>query len=298
MGRYTTDAARTAAPEKLDLLAKAKVLLTGASFPRPENHSSPEDYGLEFETLYFSGAFEVRLEAWHLRRPDQKGVVLLFHGHGAAKDSLLPAAKIYHELGWDCALIDFHGSGGSGTSKTSIGWHEANDVAAAFRHFASAYREQPIVLHGASMGAAAALRAVHELQVNPGGVVLELPYDRLINAARARFHAMRLPSWPAAELLIFYGGLAGGFNGFALEPARYAGSVTCPALVLNGELDRRAPPRQAVAVFKHLAGPRTRRQFAGLGHRNFARHDPTAWRATIAAFLEQVEATPIRRLSN
>lgn len=298
MGRYSTTAARTAAPEELNLLTKLKVLLLGADIPRPENKSTPQDYGMEFETLYFSGAFEVRLEAWHIRRPSSHGLVLLFHGHGAAKDSLLPAAEVFHAMGWDCALIDFHGSGGSGASRTSIGWHEAHDVAAAYRHFVPQYPDQPIVLHGISMGSAAILRAVHELGISPSGVVLELPYDSLLNAARTRFHAMHLPAWPAAELLVLYGGLSSGFNGFALNPAHHARSVTCPALVLNGELDRRAPPAQAINVFENLAGPRTRRQFAGIGHRTLVQHDRPAWHATMAAFLEVVEAVPIRRVSN
>lgn len=297
MSRYSERGARTSPPETLNGFAKAKVLLTGATIPRPENTRSPADYGLDFETVYFSGAFEVRLEAWHVRKGGSRGIILMFHGHGAAKDSLLPAAEAFHELGWDCGLVDFHGSGGSGTGKTSVGWYEANDVAAAFRHFAPMYPEKPVVLYGASMGSTAILRAVHDLQVSPTGVVLELPFDRLLNAARTRFKAMHLPSWPAAELLVFYGGLSAGFNGFALNPASYARSVTCPALVLNGELDPRAPSAQAVAVFKNLAGPKTRRQFAGIGHRTLVQHDPKSWRATLSAFLEQVESAPVHRPS-
>lgn len=295
MGRYAESLDHTPPPEELDLLTKARVLLLGAKLPRPKNHRAPTDFGMDYETLFFSGAFEVRLQAWHVARENGRGLVLLFHGHGAAKDSLLPAAEVFHQLGWDCALIDFHGSGGSGASRTSVGWHEAADVAAAYRHFSPRYHDRPIVLYGVSMGSAAVLRAIHELHVVPNGVVLELPFDRLVNAARTRFRAMHVPSWPAADLLVFYGGLCGGFNGFALKPEHFARSVTCPALVLNGELDPRAPPEQALAVFKNLSGPRTRRQFAGLGHRNFVEHAPETWRATIAAFLEQVEQPPVRR---
>lgn len=298
MGHYAEGAERTDPPEELSALGKAKVLLTGPTFTRPENDRTPEDFGLDYETLYFGGAFDVRLEAWQIERAGNRGLILMFHGHGASKDCLLPAAEALHKMNWDCALVDFHGSGGSGTSITSVGWHEASDVAAAFHYFEPMYQGKPIVLHGMSMGSAAILRAVHQMHIRPDGVLLELPYDNLLNAARTRFRAMQLPSWPAAELIVFYGGVNGGFNGFELNPTKFAQSVTCPALVLNAEHDLRAPPKQATAVFKNLSGPKTRRQFAGIGHRTLVNHDPQTWNGTVSAFLEQVAALPIRRISN
>jgi len=289
MSRYATGA-RTAAPERLTVFDKIKVLLTGVNFPRPENRSTPRDFGLPCETNTFPGAFGVRLEAWHIRNPANHGLILMFHGHGAAKDSLLPAAEHFYRLGWNCALVDFHGSGGSGTNISSIGWHEATDVLEAVKFYTPLHRDEPIVLYGVSMGSAAVLRAMHVYQLAPDGLILELPFDRLLNAARERFKAMGLPSWPAAQLLVFYGGMHGGFNGFEHNPADYARSVHVPTLLMNGELDPRAPPGQARAVFENLAGPKTHKQFKGLGHRNFARHDASTWKATVRPFLESIRA--------
>ncbi len=288
MSRYAGDERRTAPPEKLNAFDQLKTLLTGVDFPRPENRSTPKDFGLPFETVTFKGAFGVKLEAWQIENATNQGLILMFHGHGAAKDSLLPAADLLSKTGWDCALVDFHGSGGSGTNVSSIGWHEAADVVAALEYFTPMYEDQPIILYGISMGSAAVLRAMHTDPIQPDGIILELPYDRLINAARERFKAMHIPSWPAAEFLIFYGGMHGGFNGFDLQPVEYARSVYCPTLMMNGELDPRAPPAQALAVFNNLAGPKTHKQFKGLGHRNFSRHDAPAWSATVTNFLGTV----------
>lgn len=289
MSRYVAGP-RTAAPEKLTIFDKVKVLLTGVNFPRPENTSTPRDYGLSYVTNEFSGAYGVKLEAWQIGHATNHGLVLMFHGHGAAKESLLPAAGLFFKMGWDCALVDFHGSGGSGTNVSSIGWHEATDVLAAVKHFTPMYRDQPIVLYGISMGSAAILRSMHVDHLSPDGLILELPFDRLLNAARERFKAMRIPSWPAAQLLIFYGGMHGGFNGFDHNPATYARSVPIPTLIMNGERDRRAPPSQAKAVFDNLAGPKTHKQFKGLGHRNFSRHDAATWKATVGPFLDSIRA--------
>ena len=288
MTRYATDGPRTAAPEDLNLQEKIQTLLMGVNLPRPENHSTPKDYGLPFEQLRFEGAFGVDIEAWQIEHATNHGLILMFHGHGVSKDSLLPTAALFYKMGWDCGLIDFHGSGGSGTNVTSFGWYEATDVAAALNYFSPMYEKQPVILYGVSMGAAAVLRAMHTDPLIVDGIILELPYDTLINAARQRFGAMHIPSWPAAEFLIFYGGMHGSFNGFELQPAEYAKSVHCPTLVMNGELDPRAPPEQALAVFRNLAGPKIHKQFRGLGHRNFTEHDPANWLGTVTPFLNSI----------
>jgi len=288
MSRYANVAKRTKSPEKLSPLNKAQVLLNGVTLPRPTNHRSPADYGMPFETVHLNGAFGVKIQAWQMEQSGGHGTIVMFHGHGAAKDSLLPAAEIFYKLGWNCALVDFHGSGGSGTNVTSIGWHEADDVISAVKYLAPEYMPEPRILYGASMGGAAILRALHIGNLDPDGVILELPYDRLINAARQRFAAMRIPSWPAADLLVLYGGMHGGFDAFAMNPMEFAKSVHCPTLLMNGEIDRRAPPKQALAVFDNLAGPKIHKQFRGLGHRNFSRHDPEEWKATVSSFLDAV----------
>ncbi|MGB0583118.1 MAG: alpha/beta hydrolase [Limisphaerales bacterium] len=290
MSRYASGADRTPPPEKLPLFGKIKVLATGVNLPRPTNPVNPKDYGMDYINVHYQGAFDVDLEAWQIEHATNHGLILMFHGHGSAKESLLPAAEIFFKNGWDCALVDFHGSGGSGTNLTSVGWHEATDVIESHRFFAHMYEDKPIILYGVSMGSAAVLRAIHIGSLHPHGVMLELPYDGLLNAARQRFRAMGLPSFPAAETLLFYGGMHGQFNAFAMNPANFAKSVKCPTLLMNGEIDRRAPPTQAIAVFDNLGGEKIHKQFQGLGHRNFARHDTENWSATTLAFLEDVLA--------
>ena len=60
------------------------------------------------------------------------------------------------------------------------------------------------------MGAVACLRAVHALGVQPDAMILECPFDRLLTTVRHRFDAVRVPSWPLAELLVFWGGQQSG----------------------------------------------------------------------------------------
>jgi uncharacterized protein len=288
MTTYVRSGNRTSAPEQLNLISKAKLLLTGVQFPRPQNHRDPKDFGLNFQTHRFPGSFGLELEAWSIVPESTKGMILMFHGNGASKESLLPAAKIFSELGWGCALVDFHGSGGSQGTRTSIGWHESIDVVATYDQFSGKNPGEPVILYGVSMGTAAILRAVHTDTIKPDGLILELPFDRLINAARQRFHAMGIPAWPLADLLILHGGWQQGFDGLAHAPCEYAKSVALPSLILNAEQDRRAPPAQAKAVFRALSGPKYRKQFATLGHESLCEGAHKEWRAAVAAFLAKI----------
>ncbi|HUH12034.1 MAG TPA: alpha/beta fold hydrolase [Longimicrobiales bacterium] len=121
--------------------------------------------------------------------------VLLLHGYAAAKDSMLGPARALRSLGWSSYLGDFRGSGGSAGTDTTIGVHEGRDVAAAW-HAARALTgaDRPVVVYGASMGAAAALRAIAREGVAPDGLILAAPFDRLLHTVANRFHPTSAPA--------------------------------------------------------------------------------------------------------
>jgi len=287
MSRFVRTGERTASPEKLGGLAKARVLLTGVTLTRPENRRTPKDMGWEFETVCFRGAKGIQLEAWLVPAapPTANGIVLLFHGYGASKDSLLSPAVEFRALGWDTLLVDFHGSGGSAGETTSVGWHEAEDVAAAFAEAAKRAPSKPCVLYGVSMGAAACLRAIHVQGVKPDALIVECPFDRMLTTVQHRFHAMHLPSFPLAELLVFWGGWEGGFNAFSHNPADYAPAVQCPSLVLHGVKDARVSVAEVERIYTRLGGSKTMVVLPGLGHESYVAALPDVWRAQIKGHL-------------
>lgn len=293
MGRFVRAGERTAPPEKLNALGKARVMLTGVTLTRPENRRTPKDVGLEFRTVCFPGAREIQLEAWFVpaRPPTPYGVVLLFHGYGASKDSLLPAADEFHQLGWDALLVDFHGSGGSAGDTTSVGWHEAEDVVAAFAKAAQLAPDRPRVLYGVSMGAVACLRAVHAHGVKPDALILECPFDRMLTTVQRRFHAMRVPSFPFAELLVFWGGQQSGFNAFAHNPVDYASAVRCPTLMMHGAKDPRVSIPDVERIYRNLGGGKALVIFDKLGHQSYVEADAKMWRAQIDNHLAQAKAS-------
>src|SRR5436190_1124861 len=85
--------------------------------------------------------------------------------------------------------------------------------------------------------AARVVRAVATEKLSPAGVVVECPYDRLLTTVKHRYGQMGLPAFPAAQALVFWGGVQHGFNAFRLNPVEYARQVRCPSLVIAGRSD-------------------------------------------------------------
>ena len=97
---------------------------------------------------------------------------------------------------------------------------------------------------------------------------------------------MGLPSFPAAQLLIFWGGWQAGFNGFSHNPIDYAASVQCPVLFLHGTDDPRAKLQDARRVFAAVTTKKTFKEFSGMGHRGGLGAFPTEWKETVSNFLK------------
>lgn len=282
---FTQTGNRTEPPETLSLWKKVSMLFIGVNIPKPLNSSGPAQWDLPHRVHRFKVNSVVELEAWYIPRPQAKGLVLLFHGYASSKSSLLPEAKAFHELGYATFLVDFRGSGGSNGSQTSIGFFEADDAAKAFEYARRLAPGQPIILYGRSMGGAAVLRAIHVHHIQPDGLILEAVFDKMLSTVRNRFTAMGLPSFPAAQLLVFWGSLQNGSSGFRHNPIEYAASVRCPALVLHGTDDARATIAEGRAVFSQFSGKKWFEAFTDVGHEAYLAAKPEQWKQAITQFL-------------
>jgi uncharacterized protein len=274
-------------PEGMNFAHKLGVLLGGVTLCRPTNDATPASVGLAYETYTFPSEVGA-LEAWYVPHADARGLVLLFHGYGGCKSELLPEVKGFNDLGYSCFLIDFPGSGGSDGDSTTIGWREADDVANTLEYVRAKWPGERLILFGQSMGAAATLRAMATRGVKADATVLECPFDTLLHTVEMRFQAMGLPAFPGAELLVFWGGLQFGFNGFALNPVEYAKSATGPVLMLHGAEDARVTQGQLRSIYDNLPSEKALHFFEGLGHESYVSRRPVEWKDWVGRFLEKV----------
>ena len=259
---FLPQAERTADPEDLGTFEVVRTLLTGVRIPKPTSAEPTGHVGELAVTEALPG-------------PEAKGVVLLFHGYAASRDQVEPVAEVFRELGWATVTVDFRGHGHSPGDTTTLGWREAEDVRTVF----DAQEARPIGLYGFSMGAAAALRAARDLDVD--FVVSEACFARLEDTVRVRFSAMGLPSSPGTELLLFWGGVLSGIDPDQHDPADYAAELDAPLLVVQGDQDLRVGLDEARSLGGELV------VLDGVGHELGAVAAPGRFHAALEDFLRR-----------
>lgn len=126
---------------------------------------------------------------------------------------------------------------------------------------------------------------IADLNVDPSAAIIESSYDRMLSIEENRFHAMGLPAFGLARLIVFWMGEQFGFDASKQNPADYATRVHCPVLILQGSLDRRVTNAQARNLFDHLAGPKQFEIYENCGHCGFLSADPNRWNSNVTQFL-------------
>lgn len=297
MMHFTTGGDRTTKPEALSPLQKVKILLLGVNIPRPAGDHTPSDLAADSTILKIRGPDGITLETWYCDRGATTPLVILFHGYSAEKTSLLPEADALLKLGASVMLVDFRGSGGSSESYTTIGVRESDDVASVVSFAKENLSHSCTVLFGQSMGAVAMLRAVHDHGIQPDAVIMEAVFDTMLNTVRNRFHAMRIPSFPSAELLVFWGGRQWGFDGFRHNPVDYASSVHCPVLFMHGRDDPRATLDEGRRVFSAVPSEKAFVTFDKTMHESYIATHSEEWRNAVANVIRRAENKALNRTS-
>ncbi len=274
-----TETSKTREPKKLSFSEKIVTILFGVNNPRPENKIIPDR---PFETVTLKS--NKKIECWLIKSKDHKGTVILFHGYGSDKSSMLDEATLLLDLGYNTLLVDFMGSGGSEGVETTVGVWEALEVKTAF-DFLDSSGERNIILLGTSMGAAAIMRAEAEFRLPVSALILECPFGTLLETVETRFRTMHIPVFPMAHLLVFWGSVQNNFNGFTHNPVQYAKSITCPTLLIYGEKDDKVSGNEIDEIFSNLEGPKKLIRYPMAGHGDYLVQYKTAWEADIHSFL-------------
>ncbi len=250
----------------------------------------PDDIGLKYETQRIAVSQKEWLETWFIPAPSKvNGTVLLFPGNNGSKGKqLLAPTKVFHNLGYDALLTDFRGMGGSSGNTTTIGVRESKDVALTMNYAEKLKLKHPYILYGVSMGSAAILKAIADENINPEAVILELPFARLVSAVKSRVRAVKFPTFPVTELMVFWGGIQHGFNGFAHNPVTYASSVNCPALILHGKLDKWTTVAEINDISQNLQGSKQLVIFPNAGHDLLVTVNKELWKHSVEKFLKGI----------
>jgi alpha-beta hydrolase superfamily lysophospholipase len=271
---------KTKDPNSLTTGQKIKTLFFGVTNPRPKNKTAPQK---DFEVVELSS--NKKIECWSIKIEKPKGTVILYHGFGGEKSSLLQQSAIFNDLGYNTFLVDFMGSGGSEGNQTTIGFFESEQVKTSIEHIMQT-GEEYIYLYGNSMGAVAIMKSINDHKINPKGVILECPFGTMSQTVAARFENMGVPTFPLSELLVFWGGVQNSFWAFSHNPTEYAKNIKCPTLLLYGAKDDKVSRSEINQIFTNLAGKKILKVYKNAGHENYLEKYKTEWNRDVKLFMK------------
>lgn len=270
---------RTKDPKSLSYFRKIKTLFLGINNPRPTNGQLPTK---PYHTIRLKS--NKTIECWLMKTENAKGTVVLFHGFAGEKSSLLDKSAIFQELGYNTMLVDFMGSGGSEGNQTTIGFFEAEQIKSCFDYLKNK-GENKIYFWGTSMGAVAIMKAINDYAIQPAGIMIECPFGSMYETVCARFRLMHAPTFPMAGLLVFWGGLQNNFWAFGHNPTLYAKKITCPTLLMYGELDDKVSRKEIDEIYANIKGPKQLSVYPNAGHVNYLTEYGKEWKADVNNFL-------------
>jgi pimeloyl-ACP methyl ester carboxylesterase len=246
----------------------------------------------KFEAHRLTSRDGQELGAWLIRGRDDAPSVVLLHGYRGSRTKCLDRAEMLAAWGCTVLLVSLRAHGDSTGDFNDIGYSARHDVAAAVAFLERCRPGKSIVVHGTSMGAAAAVFAAGELAGRVKAYVLECPYKDLKTAVWNRIENLLPPvvDWLAFQGVVLVAPLVLP-DWRNIAPAAAIGAIPAdvPVLILAGERDRKARPEEARALFDQVRSHATLLTFPGADHLRLHVSDPARYRQAVHAVVSAVE---------
>ncbi|MCC6992061.1 MAG: alpha/beta fold hydrolase [Acidobacteria bacterium] len=265
--------------------ALAATLGAGSWLSAPFNHPVPRPVGVPVEDVVMESASGARVAGWLMRGDSGRGAVLLLHGIGGDRRTMVPRAKLFHAAGFSVLLIDLQGHGESQAAHVTFGFREAQDVAAAAEFLRARLPGEPMSAVAVSMGGAALTLARPAPPFR--AIVLESVYPDIESAVSARLE-IRLgpPGGWLTPLLLWQMPLRLGIQATDLRPLEHLDRLSAPVLLASGSADPHPTSAQTAAMYARLHAPKELWMVEGAGHDDLFDHSPDDYRRRVLGFLE------------
>ena len=215
--------------------------------PSREVTATPDQIGLDYESVEFVTADDVRLDGWFVPAEHPRGVLLFFHGNAGNISHRLESLQIFNILGLSTFIFDYRGYGRSEGKASEQGTYL--DAEAAWRYLTvkRGIPEQEIVFFGRSLGASIA--AHQAMNTAPKALILESAFTSVPDVG-----ARRYPFLPVRWLARFQ-----------YDTAEYLQSTAAPVLIIHSAQDTVIPFENGRELFTTANEPKSFLQING-GH--------------------------------
>jgi pimeloyl-ACP methyl ester carboxylesterase len=288
--RSESAGARTLAPRTLVSILSIAMLQSSCVLAHPSraNVDLPADVAGVSEVTFPSQTGSA-LRAWYAPGRAGFGAVLLLHGVGSNRTSMLSRLRFLHARGYAVLAPDFQAAGESPGEHVTFGERESLDAAASVQFLRDSAPNERLGVIGVSMGGAAALVGPKPLDVD--AMVLESVYPTFRDAVSDRLQVWLGPAGllgrAIAPLLIGVVGPEIGVDETHLRPIERIGSVREPVLMLTGSEDQYTPIEETLALFDRIRAPKHFWEFRGAGHEDLHDFAPVDYERVVGSFLAE-----------
>ncbi len=217
--------------------------------------------------------------------------VLILHGYTGWKEEMYPFAYWYHEQGYHVIVPDLRCQGESEGDFIGMGWTDHYDCMLWLDYILSQDGDAGIVLHGQSMGAAAALMISgdEELSVNIDVVISDCAYtDAYAMFGEKIKDWFHLPAFPLVDTACLVLRMRGGYDlkdASAIDAVR---NSRIPTLFIHGDMDEMISVQMSKDLYEAAGCPKELLIIEGAGHAQAHEKDPEAYFGVIRVFLEEI----------
>jgi uncharacterized protein len=237
----------------------------GLAAPDPTGVGDPPS-DLPIHKVEFDGVERVRLRGWFVPADRPRAVIVLMHGIRANRVQMLDRARFPHRAGYAVLLYDSRAHGESTGRAITFGYLESRDARIAIELARSLAQTRLAAVIGVSLGAAAAILANPQLNVN--ALVLESVYPTIDQAIANRLRSSYLgrvgPMFTPVLTTLFP--LRVGFPAAELRPVDRVSKLTMPKLFIFGTADQSTTKEESVQLYSHAADPKRMWRIDRAGH--------------------------------
>jgi len=262
----------------------ATAMVGGAAVSVPRWPVGARPDGLPFEEIAVPSEPGIVIRGWAIPNDCACGVIVLLHGSGASRDSMLPRARFLHRAGYSVIVVDMRAHGLSDGSATTFGGRESRDVRAVIAEARRRFAGQKLGAIGFSLGGAALL--LGDTPADVDALVVEEVYSTIDDTARRRIATTMGPVIASVLPWLLYAQMPWrfGVSRDELRPVDRIGAVAVPILVIGGDKDPFVPADETRRLFQAAREPKALWIVPGAAHQDLHQAAPVAYEQRVLDF--------------
>jgi alpha-beta hydrolase superfamily lysophospholipase len=244
--------------------------------------------GARWQSEQVQGADGVTLQAW-LFTPAQPngGAVLVLHGNGARRDSMMPHVRYLLAAGYTVLTPDSRAHGASGGDIETYGLREAADARGWLDLLASLHGNRRLYGLGESLGAVILIEALPR-EKRLRAVVADCPFatfeEAAYNRLAQRLYLPRPAAWAPLQLGLVYSRAVYGVDLRQVSPIAAIRRSVTPVLLIHGTEDNATPPFHSRHLREANPGATELWEVPGAGHTQSRALRPDEYRRRVIAW--------------